>query len=113
MSSPPSGSGASSAAAASSDAQQKKGHRLGEYTAGKKLGSGAFATVYYAQHDSGAPAAIKAISHEKAGRPGDASYRYLASEISIMARLQHPNILRLIDRKESAKHTYLMCALLQ
>jgi serine/threonine protein kinase len=117
MSSPTSSSAASSAgnaaSSASSDAPQKKVILIGEYeyVHGKRLGSGAFATVYYAEHhESRAPAAIKAISLEKAGRPGEPSHRYLASEIKIMARMQHPNILRLLDRKDSNKHTYLMYA---
>lgn len=118
MSSPPSGSAASSAgdaaSSASSDAPQKRVILIGdyEYRHGKKLGSGAFATVYYAEHrESGAPVAIKAISLEKAGRPGEPSHRYLTSEIDIMARMQHPNILRLLDRKEKLpKYMYLMYA---
>src|ERR1044072_9902018 len=65
------------------------------YTVERELGRGGMATVYLARdrkHDR--PVAIKVMRAEVAADQG--GQRFLR-EIQILARLQHPNILALLD----------------
>src|SRR5215211_2211079 len=65
------------------------------YTVERELGRGGMATVYLARdpkHDR--PVAIKIMRPEIVGDEG--AQRFLL-EIQILARLQHPNILSLLD----------------
>jgi serine/threonine protein kinase/Tfp pilus assembly protein PilF len=67
----------------------------GRYEIGREIGRGAFATVYLAKdlrHDR--PVAIKVLNADPSSENSD--LRFLR-EIRLLARLQHPNILPLID----------------
>jgi eukaryotic-like serine/threonine-protein kinase len=73
------------------------------YTLERELGRGGMATVYLARdrkHDR--PVAIKIMRAEVAGDEG--GQRFLR-EIQILARLQHPNILALLDSGTTAEAT--------
>ncbi|KAF5470354.1 hypothetical protein F2P56_010873 [Juglans regia] len=72
---------------------------FGKYEVGKLLGCGAFAKVYHARDvQTGQSVAVKVISKKKISAPGTG---YLMSnikrEISIMRRLDHPHIVKLIE----------------
>jgi serine/threonine protein kinase len=101
MSSPPSNAAAAAAASAPKN-------RIGEYIAEKKIGSGSFATVWFGTDSrNGRPVAIKSISLERA-RTDAKQLANIKAEIAIMADLNHPNIVRLLDHKGSANHLYLI-----
>ncbi|KAH1089454.1 hypothetical protein J1N35_016711 [Gossypium stocksii] len=69
---------------------------FGKYELGKLLGCGAFAKVYHARDvDSGQSVAIKAVSKKKVLKGGFMAH--VKREISIMRRLRHPNIVKLIE----------------
>jgi serine/threonine-protein kinase len=73
------------------------------YTLERELGRGGMATVYLARdrkHDR--PVAIKIMRAEVLGEEG--GQRFLR-EIQIQARLQHPNILALLDSGTTAEAT--------
>lgn len=68
---------------------------IGDYVVTRHLGAGSFATVYKGHHRStGAVVAIKAISLRRLDRK---SLENLESEISIMKRVKHHNIVRMLD----------------
>ncbi|XP_042503334.1 CBL-interacting serine/threonine-protein kinase 11-like [Macadamia integrifolia] len=69
---------------------------FGKYELGKLLGCGAFAKVYHARNiGTGQSVAIKAISKHKIVKGG--LVPHIKREISIMRRLRHPRIVRLIE----------------
>jgi eukaryotic-like serine/threonine-protein kinase len=66
------------------------GTTVGDYTIEHPLGAGGFATVYAGRDAAGAAVAIKVLLAEHLG--GAAVERF-SLEISIVRRLQHPNII--------------------
>lgn len=69
---------------------------FGKYEVGKIIGCGAFAKVYYGRNvRTGQSVAIKAVSKQKILRGGLTAH--VKREISIMSRLQHPNIVKLYE----------------
>ncbi|KAG8650068.1 CBL-interacting serine/threonine-protein kinase 14 [Manihot esculenta] len=67
-----------------------------KYDLGKLLGSGAFAKVYHARNvRTGQSVAIKAISKQKVVKGGFMGQ--VKREISIMRRLHHPNVVKLLE----------------
>ncbi|XVF29690.1 hypothetical protein REPUB_Repub15cG0143800 [Reevesia pubescens] len=69
---------------------------FGKYEVGKLLGRGAFAKVYHARNvKTGQSVAIKAVSKQKVFKGGFMAQ--VKREISIMRRLRHPNIVKLIE----------------
>lgn len=69
---------------------------FGKYELGKLLGVGAFAKVYHARNVlTGQSVAIKAVSKAKVLRGGFTEQ--VKREISIMSRLRHPNIVKLLE----------------
>ncbi|KAK7305514.1 hypothetical protein VNO77_43420 [Canavalia gladiata] len=67
---------------------------FGKYELGRVLGCGAFAKVYYARNvQTGQSVAVKIINKKKLA--GTSLAGNVKREISIMSRLQHPNIVRL------------------
>lgn len=68
---------------------------VGHWALGARIGSGSFAVVWKAVHrSSGAVAAVKEIWTEKLNAKLRES---LASEMSILTRTEHPNIVRLLE----------------
>ncbi|KAE8714445.1 Non-LTR retroelement reverse transcriptase-like protein [Hibiscus syriacus] len=69
---------------------------FGKYEVGKLLGRGAFAKVYQAHNvKTGETVAIKAVSKRKVLR--GKLMAHVKMEIAIMHRLNHPNIVKLIE----------------
>ncbi len=71
--------------------------RLGPYRIVREIGRGGMGTVYLAERDDGQFQQRVAIKVIKRGMDTDAVLRRFYGERQIMARLQHPNITRLLD----------------
>ncbi|KAK4755420.1 hypothetical protein SAY87_009177 [Trapa incisa] len=68
---------------------------VGDYLVSRKIGSGSFSVVWHARHRvHGTEVAIKEIATNRLNRKLRES---LMSEISILQRINHPNIIRLHD----------------
>ena len=86
-------------------------------SSGKKLGKGAFATVYLGQHkNSGEPVAIKVVDLERLSTNNKKLKKHLESEIEIMNSLKHENIVLqhdvIVVRFVFFKRCYLLIAIL-
>ena len=69
---------------------------VGDYMVVKRIGSGSYATVWKGVHRrTGQCVAIKGVNREKMRVKN--FEENLESEIAIMKRLQHPNIVQLLD----------------
>ena len=66
----------------------------GNYRIERELGRGAIATVYYAHDRAGNPVAFKLLNPDLGSTVGADRFR---REIRIAGRLQHPNILGVLD----------------
>jgi serine/threonine protein kinase len=66
----------------------------GKYTIERELGHGGMATVFLAQDPTGKPVALKLLNPELAPTVGADRFR---REVRVAARLQHPNILGVLD----------------
>src|SRR5262245_26654654 len=78
------------------DCQPEEVSLFGKYEVGKLLGCGAFAKVYQAWDIStGGNVAIKVVSKHKVIKGNLTAH--VKREISIMRRLRHPNIVRLVE----------------
>jgi serine/threonine protein kinase len=72
-----------------------RGRVVGEYLVGRQIGSGSFSVVWHARHRvHGTEVAIKEIA---TGRLNKKLQESLMSEIHILKRINHPNIIRLHD----------------
>lgn len=68
---------------------------VGDYQVGRQIGSGSFSVVWHARHRvHGTEVAIKEIAM---GRLNKKLQESLMSEIFILKRINHPNIIRLHD----------------
>jgi tetratricopeptide (TPR) repeat protein len=79
---------------------------VGPFTLIDVLGRGALAEVWRARHASGEELALKVLTHEESGEP--AVVQAFRSEVRAVARLDHPNVIRLyehgtVGRKEAAE----------
>ncbi len=82
----------------------KKGQIEVDYTIGKIMGSGAFATVREVTHkDTGNSRALKII---KKNPKQDSSRMYL--EVDILKKLVHPNIMQIFEFYEDKKNFYII-----
>ncbi|GAA6004273.1 serine/threonine protein kinase ATG1 [Rhodotorula paludigena] len=105
--------------ASSSSAQPRRPHphrahhhhdddedRIGPYTIADEIGRGSFATVYRGERlDSRAPVAIKSVIRSKLTTK---LLENLESEISILKRIRHRNIVELKDCLKTDTHIYLV-----
>ena len=96
---------------ASDDGPFQPGSRIGPYLVLEKIGQGGMGVVYRAQRDDGEfkrEVAIKLVG----GRlfAAEAERRFIA-ERSILALLDHPNIVRMIDGGIWQGHRYLVMEL--
>ncbi|XVF76697.1 hypothetical protein PTKIN_Ptkin13bG0287300 [Pterospermum kingtungense] len=72
-----------------------RGRVVGDYLVGRKIGSGSFSIVWHATHRvHGTEVAIKEIAMSRLNKKLQES---LMSEIFILKRINHPNIIRLHD----------------
>ncbi|PIM98854.1 Serine/threonine-protein kinase involved in autophagy [Handroanthus impetiginosus] len=79
---------------------------VGDYEVGKQIGAGSFSTVWHARHRKhGTEVAIKEIS---TARLNPKLQESLKSEIFILKRINHPNIIRLHDMIEEPGKIYIV-----
>lgn len=82
-----------------------RGRVVGDYLVDRQIGSGSFSVVWHARHRvHGAEVAIKEIV---TGRLNKKLQESLMSEIFILKKINHPNIIRLHDIIE-VRHFYSM-----
>ncbi|KAL6520950.1 hypothetical protein OROGR_017519 [Orobanche gracilis] len=88
-------------------AQSTRGYQLvGDYMMGKQIGAGSFSTVWHARHRvHGTEVAIKEIVTSRLNPKLQES---LKSEIFILKRINHPNIIRLHDMIEEPGKIYIV-----
>lgn len=86
------------------------GFRLGEYRLGKSLGKGGAGEVFAATDSQGRPVAVKLLH---SGIQDEASRKRFDHEVQICTRLNHPNLLRLIDWGQQGEALYLVMELLE
>ncbi len=78
---------------------------VGPFTLTEVLGRGALAEVWRARHSSGEELALKVLTHVESEKP--AVVQAFRSEVRAVARLDHPNVIRLyehgtVGRREAA-----------
>ncbi|CAH2058872.1 unnamed protein product [Thlaspi arvense] len=84
----------------------RSGRVVGDYLVGRQIGSGSFSVVWEARHRvHGTVVAIKEIAM---GRLNKKLQDSLMSEIFILRRINHPNIIRLLDMIESPGKIHLV-----
>ncbi|ESQ45092.1 hypothetical protein EUTSA_v10010160mg [Eutrema salsugineum] len=93
---------AQSAAAAAG----RSGRVIGDYAVGRQIGSGSFSVVWEGRHlVHGTVVAIKEIAMSRLNKKLQDS---LMSEIFILKKINHPNIIRFIDMIEAPGKIYLV-----
>ncbi|KFK36682.1 hypothetical protein AALP_AA4G155800 [Arabis alpina] len=84
----------------------RNGHVVGDYLISRQIGSGSFSVVWEARHRvHGTIVAIKEIAMSRLNKKLQDS---LMSEIFILRRINHPNIIRLLDLIESPGKIHLV-----
>ncbi|KAI9222046.1 kinase-like domain-containing protein [Blastocladiella britannica] len=84
------------------------------YMLTRQLGSGSYAHVFAAQNlHSGRRYAIKVINKRKAGLPAVRPPGHTIPEIEIMRSMNHVNLVRVYDYKETRKHLYVIMDLVK
>ncbi|KAJ4790029.1 Serine/threonine-protein kinase ATG1 [Rhynchospora pubera] len=84
----------------------REGRRVGEYVLGKQIGSGAFSVVWQGLNKKEDIVAVKEISLERLNKKLRDS---LLSEVSILRRVHHPNIIALLDSiHDHDRHTIFL-----
>lgn len=79
---------------------------VGDYVVGKQIGAGSFSTVWHARHRAhGTEVAIKEIV---TARLNNKLQESLKSEIIILRKINHPNIIRLHDMIEEVGKIYIV-----
>ncbi|KAK9723664.1 hypothetical protein RND81_05G016500 [Saponaria officinalis] len=80
---------------------------FGKYELGRLLGYGAFAKVYRARNvNTGQSVAVKIVSKIKVEKKNMATH--LKREVSVMQRLRHPNIIRIIEVLATKTEVYIV-----
>jgi tRNA A-37 threonylcarbamoyl transferase component Bud32 len=86
-------------------APPESGVRFGKCVLGQELGRGASSIVYKAHHEAlDIPVVVKVLM-DSAKSP---ARRMTANEAHLLARLNHPNIVRVFDFDDSAAHPHLI-----
>lgn len=82
---------------------------IGKYLLVQEIGQGQFGKVFKAldTQDGNREYAVKVVSREKVQSTSHI-YKLFQSEIQIMKRLDHPNLLRLVDFLETASNLYVV-----
>jgi serine/threonine-protein kinase len=87
------------------------GRTLGPYDLEKLLGQGSFAWVFVGREIDGTPVAVKVLKPRYAGDPQfESRFR---NESEIVAKLEHPNIIRIRTVAKAGDHVYFamdLCA---
>jgi serine/threonine-protein kinase len=79
------------------DAADVAGRRVGAWRVVKEIGRGGMGTVYLAERDDGAFTQTAALKMLRRGLDTDDIVERFRRERQILARLEHPNIARLLD----------------
>src|SRR5687768_2231789 len=87
---------------ASAPAVDRRGERLGPWRVLAPLGSGGMGDVWEARRDDGAYEARVAIKVLRGGTDSGLLLEHFAQEQRLLARLNHPNIARLLDAGRTA-----------
>ena len=87
------------------------GAKLGKYTLGELLGQGGYGDVYVGEAKDGPDVAVKVLAANNA-RDADAVTRF-KREADTAARLDHPNIVRVLDVGSSRNRHYLVMELIR
>jgi MAP/microtubule affinity-regulating kinase len=82
-----------------------------EYTIGKQIGHGAYATVRYALQKSSARK-VAAKIYEKGKLAEPQRRKSVWREIRIMERLSHPHIVQFVDAIDTTKYLYIVMNIL-
>jgi serine/threonine-protein kinase len=80
-----------------SELAEHEGSQIGPFQIGKKIGSGGMGNVYLAHRVAGGFEQIVALKLIKFGMGSETDIRRFETERNILAKLQHPNIARLVD----------------
>ncbi|XP_074567988.1 serine/threonine-protein kinase ATG1c-like isoform X2 [Curcuma longa] len=82
------------------------GRVVGDYMIGQQIGAGAFSTVWRARHRvRGMEVAVKEIAMDRLSKKLQEN---LLSEVSILRRINHPNIIALYDFIQTPGRIYLV-----
>ncbi|MEP7298182.1 MAG: serine/threonine-protein kinase, partial [Burkholderiales bacterium] len=84
---------------------------IGKYRVLKRLGEGATAEVFLCHDDfKGQDVAIKRVRASETGNPMDTHYsdRFFAAEAALAGRLNHPNVVRILDAVADPVAPYLV-----
>ncbi|XP_042384612.1 serine/threonine-protein kinase ATG1c-like isoform X1 [Zingiber officinale] len=82
------------------------GRVVGDYMIGQQIGSGAFSTVWRARHRvRGTEVAVKEIAMDRLSKKLQEN---LLSEVFILRRINHPNIIALYDFIQTSGRIYLV-----
>jgi serine/threonine protein kinase len=87
------------------------GSKLGKYALKERIGQGGFGDVYVAEQKTGANVAVKILDASLA-RDDDAIERF-KREADTAKRLEHPNIVRVLDVGSSRSRHYLVMELVR
>ena len=90
------------AAAGALEASSSPGEHVGPYRLLRELGSGGMGTVFFAERADGEFEQQVAIKLVRGGARGGHIVERFRSEMRMLARLEHPNIARLIDGGSTA-----------
>lgn len=89
------------------EAEGRSGRVIGEYAVGRQIGSGSFSVVWEGRHlVDGSVVAIKEIAMSRLSKKLQDS---LMSEIFILRKINHPNIIRFIDMIEVRCFFFPVC----
>jgi predicted Ser/Thr protein kinase len=83
--------------------------RLGNYEIEEDLGKGAMGVVYRARDPSGRLVAIKVLR----GEPSVTATQRFLREAEVLAKLRHPNVVRVHDRGSEGGELYMVMALIE
>jgi eukaryotic-like serine/threonine-protein kinase len=86
--------------------------RIGKYVVKRKIGSGGWSIVYRGHHEVlGMPVAVKMLRHDMAMMEG--FKRKFREEAAIIARLNHPNIVTVLDIEEVFQTVFIVMEFLE
>ncbi|TDP13320.1 serine/threonine protein kinase [Roseateles asaccharophilus] len=91
---------------------------IGKYRVVRRLGEGATSDVFLARDDfQGLEVAVKRVRawalSEHGGSEGQISHRFFAAEASLAGRLQHPNVVQILDAVPDPDAPYLVMEYVQ
>lgn len=89
---------------------------IGKYRVVRKLGEGATSEVFLCRDEfRRQDVAVKRVRNAALGDPGDGHYfeRFFAAEAALVGRLQHPNVVQILDAVAAPAESYLVMEYVQ